>query len=73
MKKIKLLVLLTIMLIPLNIFAYEKEEYIYTNIDTQGKEVEKVINNEEIIFSFRSGAAVGIGSGPEPATGPNHP
>lgn len=46
MKKIKLLVLLTIMLIPLNIFAYEKEEYIYTNIDTQGKEVEKVINNE---------------------------
>ena len=46
MKKIKLLVLLTIMLIPLNIFAYEKEEYVYTNIDTQGKEVEKVINNE---------------------------
>ena len=46
MKKIKLLVLLTIMLIPLNIFAYEKEEYIYTNIDTQGKEIEKVINNE---------------------------
>ena len=42
----KLLFLLIILIIPINIFAYEKEEFVYTNINNKGEEVEKLINNE---------------------------
>ena len=40
------LIILILMLIPINCLAYDKKEYIYTNLDTKGNEVEKVINNE---------------------------
>ena len=42
----KILILLVILLLPINIFAYQKEEFIYTNIDSKGKEIDKLVNNE---------------------------
>ena len=42
----KIILLLIILILPINIFALEKHEFVYTNIDSKGNEVDKLINNE---------------------------
>ena len=46
MKNILKLFLISITFIPISVFAYDKNEFVYTNIDSSGKEIKKVVNNE---------------------------
>ena len=65
MKRFIKILFTLILLIPISCFAYEKKEYVYTNLDTKGNEVEKIVNNELIVpliilpgtshFSFKTG------------------
>ncbi len=47
-KKI-LLFIFSILLLPVSIFAYDKNEFVYTNIDSNGKESDKIVNNELLL------------------------
>lgn len=49
MKRFIKILFTLILLIPISCFAYEKKEYVYTNLDTKGNEVEKIVNNELIL------------------------
>ncbi len=49
MKRFIKILFTLVLLIPISCFAYEKKEYVYTNLDTKGNEVEKIVNNELIL------------------------
>ena len=49
MKRFIKLLFTLVLFIPISCLAYDKKEYIYTNIDTNGNEVEKIVNNELIL------------------------
>ena len=49
MKRFIKLLFTLVLFIPISCLAYDKKEYIYNNIDTNGNEVEKIVNNELIL------------------------